>query len=538
MVLLFVAFTEMVWCRSHNLEDRKSHAEARTLSFAVEHNIPVSKVPELIQYAKEMAKDHKALDGISMGRTSASYKMVYGLGAVAEKRLVSDMKKNKFSLNIDECTSNNNNKVVSIMASYFSPESGDTVYHHYRSFTMTDVNAKELTSKVLLCLKEDEIPLENLVSILSDSANYMRGKKGGFETLVRQKAPHLLDIDGDVCHHVHNASKVFCSHFNRIVECLCGDLHTEFKYSTDLRSYLQEICQLLDNQYHIPKQRVPHRWLSVLDVIESNEKMLDAMTVMYWAWIPDKDCYIYQDIYDSKVASLPTKAKLQIKNIIRVCKTKKLTEDGQKRKDRIVERLFVKRDSTLVHVYMYLSVLPLLKSFILTFEQKKPMVHRVHEEHMSLLSHFLACFMKQEVLKNVTPSQLKRLNLQQKDQQHQPGEMFVGTRANAILNKKRRVINEELSTFLHVLQAAYVETGEYLIRKLPLTNEFLRNVQAIDPLLVHSGHSQVAKNLKRLGNHFPQVINQANRDQFEQEVLKITTDRNLPSPQTVDRKPV
>ncbi len=46
---------------------------------------------------------------------------------------------------------------------YFSSESGDTIYHHYRSFTMT-INATALISNVLSFLKEDEIPLINLVS--------------------------------------------------------------------------------------------------------------------------------------------------------------------------------------------------------------------------------------------------------------------------------------------------------------------------------------------------------------------------------------
>lgn len=166
------------------------------------------------------------------------------------------------------------------------------------------------------------------------------------------------------------------------------------------------------------------------------------------------------------------------------------------------------------------------------------MVHRIHEEHMSFVCHFLACFMKQETLKDITPNQLKNLDLMKKDQHHPAAELFVGTKAKSILNKKRRVVNEALTNFLTTLEAAYVDTAEYLIKKLPLTNDFIRNALALDPLLIHSGHSQVAKNLKRLGNHFPQVINEENRDEFEKEVLQITTDRNLPSHQTVNRKPV
>jgi hypothetical protein len=57
-----------------------------------------------------------------------------------------------------------------------------------------------------------------LVSMLSDTAAYMRGAKSGVETLLRKDNPNLLDVDGDVCHHMHNIVKKFCSHFNSIVE--------------------------------------------------------------------------------------------------------------------------------------------------------------------------------------------------------------------------------------------------------------------------------------------------------------------------------
>ena len=64
---------------------------------------------------------------------------------------------------------------------------------------------------------DDEIPLTNLVSDLSDSTNYMRGKSGGLEKKLRDLAPQMLDIDGDLCHHVHNAVRKFCSYFDNLL---------------------------------------------------------------------------------------------------------------------------------------------------------------------------------------------------------------------------------------------------------------------------------------------------------------------------------
>ena len=83
---------------------------------------------------------------------------------------------------------------------------------HYKSASFTIMNANNLFDYVINSLREDEIPITNLISNLSDSTNYMRGKIAGLESLLRKEAPHLLDIDGDTCHHVHNASKIFCHH--------------------------------------------------------------------------------------------------------------------------------------------------------------------------------------------------------------------------------------------------------------------------------------------------------------------------------------
>ena len=75
---------------------------------------------------------------------------------------------------------------------------------------MSVVNASTVFEAVLGKFRQDEIPLSNLV-VLSDSAAYMRGSLNGFHAKLREVAPHILDIDGDVGYHVHNTVKKFVS---------------------------------------------------------------------------------------------------------------------------------------------------------------------------------------------------------------------------------------------------------------------------------------------------------------------------------------
>ena len=316
--------------------------------------------------------------------------------------------------------------------------------------------------------------------------------------MLRKDVPHLLDIDGDVCHHIHNASKMFCKHFNHDVEQLVDDFHTEYKYSTDLRQWLQQVCEILQCSYHMPKQRVPHRWMSVLDVLEPSVPMIDAFTLLYWAWLPSKDKPNYQEVINEILNPLSTKEKAVIARIVQQCKLKKLTSDGTARKIRIVEHLFYKRRQTLVYIHLYLSVLPVFKSFILSFEQRAPMAHRLHEEQMSILQHLLCSFIKHELVKGVGPKQLRALDLEAADNQQSLDSIFVGQEVRKLLSQRTMLPSTFRVDFLRTLRKAYQETAKYLLHKLPITNPLLICLGATDPVAVCAGHSVTAKCLKRL----------------------------------------
>lgn len=97
------------------------------------------------------------------------------------------------------------------------------------------------------------------MSLLLDSCNVMRGKKYGLETRVRTQCPHLLDIDGDSCHHAHNAAKQFCKPFSKNLENLISDIHNDLKWSPDLRAVLNLIYDILNIKYTMPQNFIPFR---------------------------------------------------------------------------------------------------------------------------------------------------------------------------------------------------------------------------------------------------------------------------------------
>ena len=72
--------------------------------------------------------------------------------------------------------SNVREKKFSILVSYYPDKLKRVVVQHYKSASFTIVNANNLFDYVMNSLREDEIPIINLISNLSDSTNYMREK--------------------------------------------------------------------------------------------------------------------------------------------------------------------------------------------------------------------------------------------------------------------------------------------------------------------------------------------------------------------------
>lgn len=145
------------------------NSEAMVLAFAAEHSQSFSIVPDLIDLAKALAADRKALDSLSMNRTTVSYKTQFGIGKSFRDQLVSTLRSTKFSLNMDESTRSNFQKVLTILASYYCVEKKQVVVKHFSSMLCIRFNSESLYVELVDLMETNNIPCTNLMSILMDS---------------------------------------------------------------------------------------------------------------------------------------------------------------------------------------------------------------------------------------------------------------------------------------------------------------------------------------------------------------------------------
>ena len=172
------------------------------------------------------------------------------------------MRTSVFSINLDECTSKGSKKrILNVLVCFHSTTLEKSACQLYTSIEMTIVNSETVFNAVMDQFRSDDIPMANIISVLSDFAAYMRGSVNGFQAKLREVAPHLIDIDGDVCHHINNSVKKFCSILDpdNMLNKLLDSLFSDMDFSADLREDLGEICQLLSLPQRVPIQRACHR---------------------------------------------------------------------------------------------------------------------------------------------------------------------------------------------------------------------------------------------------------------------------------------
>ena len=112
----------------------------------------------------------------------------------------------------------------------------------------------------------------------------------------------------------------------------------------------------------------------------------------------------------------------------------------------------------------------------------------------------------------------------------------VGTIANKLLKKVNKD-HPTIQDFLSNALKAYAECATYMAEKLPLENEFLKNIAAIDPIAITSRKSIVLKSLLKLPFLMKNVLVDEEAEMYENDCRRLFVDFNLPDVLR-DNKPV
>ena len=140
--------------------------------------------------------------------------------------------------------------------------------------------------------------------------------------------------------------------------------------------------------------------------------LIDPLILLNYVWIPNDFCEMCEGdintIFDKY--ELNEKAKAIINAIQTKMKQNKLTDEGKEHKGRIGTKLFYEKSTLLLNSNLSMSVLLLFKSFVLTFEQKESLIHRLHRSLVENFRAFLSCFTKFEVFNDMPYNKLNLID--------------------------------------------------------------------------------------------------------------------------------
>lgn len=134
---------------------RTSNMEAMVQGFTADNFLSYSVVPEIIKLSKELSRDPRALDKLSMHGTTASYKLRYGLAKTVNEEALEAIKSNFFSLNLDESTSNDKKRVLGMLTSYYSPVKNKIVMQHLAAIILLKVDVNSIYKDIKNCFQNN-----------------------------------------------------------------------------------------------------------------------------------------------------------------------------------------------------------------------------------------------------------------------------------------------------------------------------------------------------------------------------------------------
>ena len=325
------------------------------------------------------------------------------------------------------------------------------------------------------------------MSVLMDSCSVMRSSKISFEIKLHESvAPAVIDMDGDLCHHIHNACKKFTKVFEKYLEQLYQDIYNDFTWSEDIPVILEDICACLIT-YPRSEMFVATRWLLVYDVTLSNICMFDLYAVFYFSYL--RKSMLNTICFHHKLSD---EVKTGIGAHQNELKWKKLTKAEKERKDRIVQKVIADEKKRCLYMSIYSSALQVMRKYVKIFQQAEPTIFRIHTEQVDVFTEFSTNFIKAVVLSERNSiRKLKTINFGSTENHLLNNLLSVGLIAHKIV-KNPSEDDKTVCEFLNKAITAYSKCAAYMVEKLPRSNDFLKTVTAIDPVAIIAKRTVIA----------------------------------------------
>lgn len=425
-----------------NFDEQVLKAEMRWAAFLADHDLAPNISVDAQKLFCAMFPDSKIATSFTCARTKASYLISDGYGPILHSETVEQMQKKKFSLMLDESNKVFSNKYLHLLVRYSND--GRVQTRFYKALSLDKSTANDIVELISKSFEKDKIPWKNLVQIMSDSPNVMRGKDNGVIVQIRKKfAPNIIDIGGCSLHHIHNAVSYATASLGEDIEDFAVNVFAFFKHRTGLCKDFKNVQAILDIAEHRVLRFVSTRWLSVLPVVDRLVEQYEAL----------------KTFFENLKTENPHVAK-------------------QERTRKISKQL---NDPVLYAKLCFLKAsLPRLQKFEKLFQSNDTLVHVLHVEMFELVKNIMVDFLDPALLCNITTAR-QLVNIQYTDVQHhlKDGEIAIG---DSTFQTLQRMTEGQRHSFILDVKKFYMTLVEKLLKYLPLECQVLEDLKSLCPV--------------------------------------------------------
>ena len=262
--------------------DPVQDTETKIAAFLIENNLPFLLVDKLVPFLKNMP--HKNVtDKVRLGKQKVTNIVRQGLPVYYKDMLVESLKKNPFSIIIDETTDFSTAKQLAFCVS-FSNENLETEVDLIDLVECPNGTAEMLFSKLrnsLQVQEKDGVPLTNWIGFCSDTASVMMGAHHSVSSLIRENYPWVTIVKCS-CHQIHLVASYACKTLPKTLEDLCRTIYNHFANSAKRVSTFgefQDFCNMDRLKILAPGQT---RWLSVHACLRRILQLWEPLKLYFW----------------------------------------------------------------------------------------------------------------------------------------------------------------------------------------------------------------------------------------------------------------
>ena len=271
------------WFEKHAATtNARRYALMKILLFVDVHNISVQSVDHLIKMCKAAFPDSGIARSLHLAREAAAYHLT-GMSKTVAAKLHRILREVPFSLSFDAGTKGKKKRLECVVR-YWCPNLRRVVERDIFVITVNHETARKVADSLIKRFEEADIDIrKQLISVLTDSSNVNRGRKGGAMKLLANAAPQVLrtDVGGDALHRVHNAhkraSKQWFKQGLKIVDNVKWDITTS---PSKLERYLQCCAQACEREV-IPVAYNPSRYLAKYEAIKDRMEHIETLRLFY-----------------------------------------------------------------------------------------------------------------------------------------------------------------------------------------------------------------------------------------------------------------